>query len=115
MTPLEALLQGHMNARATTAWRMAAGDRRAAQGHLEAMAGQDTLLAEAIRQAGVLAAVKAGIGDYKVMVQTAGRFRTHHPDARKLRRARRKFCPGWHGAGRGFLSYAGSGNFHVQT
>lgn len=80
MTALGTLLHAHMNSRATLAWRMAAGDRKAALAHLEAMCGQDTMLAEAIRHAGLRAAIKGGKPDYETLARTGGRYLACHPD-----------------------------------
>lgn len=59
---------------------MAAGDRKAALAHLEAMAGQDALMTEATRQAGLGAALKAGGGDYETLARTGGLHLAAHPD-----------------------------------
>ncbi len=80
MADLETLLEAHMHSHATLAWRMAAGDRKAALAHLEAMVGQDVLLTEAIRIAGLRAALKAGKPDYETIARTAGRYVAAHPD-----------------------------------
>lgn len=77
MTDLERMLEAHMQSRATTAWRMAAGDRKQALRHLEAMCAEDQFLADGIRQAGLAAAIKAGRGDYETLVRTAGPYRAH--------------------------------------
>jgi len=79
MTELEKMLQGHMYNRATRAWRMAGGDREAALAHLEAMCGQDWLLAGAVRREGLRAALKAGRNGFDTLVRTAGQYLATHP------------------------------------
>ena len=59
---------------------MAAGDRKEALAHLGAMAGQDVLLAQAIQQAGLRAALKAGKPDYETLARTGGLYPAAHPD-----------------------------------
>lgn len=80
MTDPGTRLERHPHSRAVLAWRAAAGNRKEALAHLEAMAGQDVLLTEAIRQAGLGAALKVGKDNYETLARTAGQYVAAHPD-----------------------------------
>lgn len=79
MSALDKLAEGHAQAQALRAVRVAAGDRRLAVDHLAVMAAHDPALANGLLQLGIAKAIKDALADFDRLASTAGRFTACHP------------------------------------